>query len=234
VVAPERELEFLHPLPVEALWGVGRVTSGKLRERGITTVAQVALLAERELVLMLGRASGRHLHALANNYDPRPVEVRRRRRSIGGQRALGRRRRSPEELASALIGLVDRVTRRLRAARRVCRTVVLRMRFDDFSRATRSYTMPEATDQTPTILHTANGLLGASMPLIERRGLTLIGIALTNLSDAGAVQLVLPFDRTRDLDAVVDRVRDRFGSSAITRGVLVGRDPGIWVPLLPD
>jgi DNA polymerase-4 len=234
VVAPGRELEFLHPLPVEALWGVGRVTSGKLRERGITTVAQVALLAERELVLMLGRASGRHLHALANNYDPRPVEVRRRRRSIGGQRALGRRRRSSEELSSALIGLVDRVTRRLRAARRVCRTVVLRMRFDDFSRATRSYTMPEATDQTPTILQTANGLLRASTPLIDRRGLTLIGIALTNLSDAGAVQLVLPFDRTRDLDAVVDRVRDRFGYSAITRGALVGRDPGIWVPLLPD
>jgi DNA polymerase IV len=234
VVAPDRELDFLHPLPVEALWGVGRVTSGKLRERGITTVGQVALLAERELVSMLGRASGRHLHALANNYDPRPVEVRRRRRSIGGQRALGRRRRSPEELASALIGLVDRVTRRLRAARRVCRTVVLRMRFDDFSRATRSYTMSEATDQTPTILQTANGLLKASTPLIERRGLTLIGIALTNLSDVGAVQLVLPFDRTRDLDAVVDRVRDRFGSKAITRGVLVGRDPGIWVPLLPD
>ena len=234
LVAPDRELEFLHPLPVEALWGVGRVTSGKLRERGITTVAQVALLAEPELVSMLGRASGRHLHALANNYDPRPVEVRRRRRSIGGQRALGRRRRSPEELASALIGLVDRVTRRLRAARRVCRTVVLRMRFDDFSRATRSFTMPEATDQTPTILQTANGLLKASMPLVERRGLTLIGIALTNLSDAGAVQLVLPFDRTRDLDAVVDQVRDRFGSKAITRAVLVGRDPGIWVPLLPD
>ena len=234
VVAPERELEFLHPLPVEALWGVGKVTSGKLRERGITTVAQVALLAERELVSMLGRASGRHLHALANNYDPRPVQVRSRRRSIGGQRALGRRRRSPGELATALIGLVDRVTRRLRAAHRVCRTVVLRMRFEDFSRATRSYTMPEATDQTPTILQTANGLLRASMPLIERRGLTLIGIALTNLSDAGAVQLVLPFDRTRDLDAVVDRVRDRFGSKAITRGVLVGRDPGIWVPMLPD
>ncbi len=234
VVAPGRELEFLHPLPIEALWGVGRVTSAKLRERGITTVGQVALLAERELVSALGRASGRHLHALAHNYDPRPVEVRRRRRSIGGQRALGRRRRSTDELASALIGLVDRVTRRLRTARRVCRTVVLRMRFDDFSRATRSYTMPEATDQTPTILQTANGLLQASMPLIERRGLTLIGIALTNLSDAGAVQLVLPFDRTRDLDAVVDRVRDRFGSNAITRGVLVGRDPGIWVPMLPD
>jgi DNA polymerase IV len=234
VVAPERELEFLHPLPVEALWGVGRVTAAKLRERGITTVAQVAVLAEQELVLMLGRASGRHLHALAHNYDPRPVQVRRRRRSIGGQRALGRRRRSPEELASTLIALVDRVTRRLRAASRVCRTVVLRMRFEDFSRATRSYTMRDATDQTPTILQTANGLLKASMPMIERRGLTLIGIALTNLHDRAAVQLVLPFNRAPDIDAVVDRVRDRFGSKAITRGVLIGQDPGVWVPLLPD
>jgi DNA polymerase IV len=234
VVAPDRELAFLHPLPVERLWGVGRVTAEKLRQRGITTVGQVALLGERDLVGMLGRASGRHLHALANNHDPRPVERRRRRRSIGAQRALGRRRRSQEELAGALLALVDRVARRLRAAHRVCRTVVLRMRFEDFTRATRSYTLREATDQTHTLLLAATGLLRASRPLIERRGLTLIGVALTNLSDAGAVQLVLPFDRARDLDLVVDRVRDRFGSGAITRGVLVGRDPGVWVPLLPD
>ena len=234
MVAPDRELDFLHPLPVERLWGVGRVTAEKLHQRGITTVGQVAVLRERDLVAMLGRASGRHLHALANNYDPRPVEVRRRRRSIGAQRALGRRRRSQEELASSLLALVDRVTRRLRAAHRVCRTVVLRMRFEDFTRATRSYTLREATDQTPAILQAATGLLRASRPIIERRGLTLIGIALTNLADAGAVQLVLPFDHARDLDAVVDRVRDRFGSKSITRGVLVGRDPGIWVPLLPD
>ncbi len=234
VVEPNRELDFLHPLPVEALWGVGRVTGAKLHERGITTVGQVAMLDERELVLMLGRASGRHLHALAHNYDPRPVQRRQRRRSIGAQRALGRRRRSPEELAGVLIALVDRTSRRLRTAKRVCRTVVLRMRFEDFSRATRSYTLREATDQTPAILHAATGLLRASRPMIERRGLTLLGIGLTNLSDAGAVQLVLPFDRARDLDTVVDRVRDRFGSGAITRGVLVGRDPGVWVPLLPD
>lgn len=234
VVAPERELEFLHPLPVEQLWGVGRVTAGKLHERGITTVRQVALMGESQLVAMLGRAAGRHLHALAHNHDPRPVRTRVRRRSIGAQRALGRRRRSPEELTGVLVALVDRVARRLRAAHRVCRTVVLRMRFEDFARATRSYTLREPTDQTHTLVQTANGLLKASTPMIERRGLTLIGIALTNLADAGAVQLVLPFDRARDLDAVVDRVKDRFGSRAITRGVLVGRDPGVWVPLLPD
>jgi len=234
LVPPDRELEFLHPLPVERLWGVGRVTAEKLHQRGITTVGQVALLAERELVLMLGRAGGRHVHALAHNFDPRPVEIRRRRRSIGAQRALGRRRRSQEELAGILIALVDRVSRRLRTARRVCRTVILRMRFEDFSRATRSYTLREPTDQTHALVQAAHGLLRASAPIIERRGLTLVGITLTNLTDVGAVQLVLPFDRARDLDAVVDRVRDRFGSKAITRGVLVGRDPGVWVPLLPD
>jgi DNA polymerase IV len=234
VVEPDHELEFLHPLAVERLWGVGAVTSSKLRDRGITTVGEVAELPEATLVSMLGRAAGRHLHALAHNYDPRPVQVRRRRRSIGSQRALGRRRRPPEELATVLIGLVDRVTRRLRTARRVCRTVVLRLRFDDFSRATRSYTMPEPTAQTQTILGAAHDLLTATMPLIERRGITLIGIALANLADQGGVQLTLPFNRSRELDATLDRVRDKFGSDAITRGVLVGRDPGLTVPMLPD
>src|SRR5690242_17891118 len=218
LVAPDREKEFLHPLPVERLWGVGKVTSAKLRSRGITTVAEVAQLSEAALVLMLGRASGRHLHALAHNRDPRPVEVGRRRRSIGSQRALGRRRRSAQELTTALTGLVERVTRRLRTAQRLCRTIVLRMRFDDFERATRSHTLLEPTARTGTILRTAIGLLRASMPMIERRGITLIGIALANLIDRGPIQLILPFDRIGDLEATLDRVRDRFGTSAITRG----------------
>jgi DNA polymerase IV len=234
LVPPDGELAFLHPLPVERLWGVGRVTSNKLRSRGITTVGEVAELAEAPLVAMLGRASGRHLHALAHNHDPRPVHARRRRRSIGAQRALGRRPRPPAEIAATIVGLVDRVAPRLRGARRVCRTVVLRMRFDDYSRATRSHTMNEATADTGAILTTARELLMASMPIIERRGLTLIGIALTNLDDEGAIQLSLPFGRTRELDATLDRVRERFGSTAITRGVLVGRDRGLSVPTLPD
>jgi DNA polymerase IV len=234
LVPPGLELEFLHPLPVERLWGVGKVTAAKLRSHGIEIVGQVAALSELTLVSMLGRASGRHIHALAHNYDPRPVQIRRRRRSIGAQRALGRRRRSAEELTTALMALVDRVTRRLRTAQRVCRTVVLRLRFEDFTRATRSHTLPEPTAHTSTILMTATGLLTMSMPMIERRGCTLIGIALANLADQGPVQLLLPFDRARNLDATLDRVRDRFGTGAITRGVLVGHDAGVWVPLLPD
>jgi DNA polymerase-4 len=234
VVPPDHELAFLHPLPVERLWGVGRVTATKLRGRGITTVGQVAQLGEATLVSILGRASGRHLHALAHNRDPRPVQRRRRRRSIGAQRALGHGRRSWEALDVVLIALVDRVTRRLRAARRVCRSVVLRLRFDDFSRATRSSTTSHATAETRTILDIARALVATAAPMIESRGLTLIGVALTNLEDDAAMQLSFPLDRQRALDATVDAVRDRFGPAAITRAVLLGRDQGPTVPLLPD
>ena len=236
VVPPERELDFLHPLPVDRLWGVGPVTAGKLESRGITTVGQVARLDESSLMSMLGRASGRHLHALAHNRDPRPVQVGRRRGSIGSQRALGRSSRSRDAVEATLIALVDRVTRRLRAARRVTRTVVLRLRFDDFSRATRSQTLPQATAETATILLTARGLFAAALPLIERRGLTLVGIALANLEDESAIQLALPFarDHVGELDAALDEVRRRYGVDAVTRAVLLGRDQGFSVPLLPD
>ena len=236
LVPPDGELAFLHPLPVERLWGVGRVTARKLRERRLETVGDVAQLGENELVAMLGRASGRHLHALAHNRDPRPVQVRRRRRSIGAQRALGRSRRSPEAVDAALIALVDRVTRRLRAARRIGRTVVLRLRFGDFSRATRSHTLSQATAQTETILAVARALLAAAMPMIERRGLTLVGVAVGNLDDDSAVQLALSFAgySADALDAALDEVRDRFGSTAVIRAVLLGRDQGVNMPLLPD
>jgi DNA polymerase-4 len=236
VVPPDGELDFLHPLPVERLWGVGPVTARKLRDRGIGTVGEVAQLAEATLVSMLGRASGRHLHALAHNRDPRRVRVGRRRRSMGAQRALGRGPRSHEALDATLVALVDRLARRLRAARRVCRTVVLRLRFADFSRATRSHTLSEETAHTQTILTTARGLLAAAMPTIERQGITLVGVALGNLRDDVDVQLALPFARepTSALDATLDDVRERFGSGAITRAVLLGRDQGLTVPLLPD
>jgi DNA polymerase IV len=236
VVPPDRELAFLHPLPVERLWGVGPVTANKLRDRGITTVGEVAQLAEAALVSMLGRAAGRQLHALAHNRDPRPVRAGRRRSSIGSQRALGRSPRSPDAVDAVLVGLVDRVTRRMRSARRVGCTVVLRLRFGDFSRATRSHTLPRATAETRTILATARWLLATAMPLIERQGLTLVGVAVGNLDDDGAVQLALPFDRYSGgaLDAALDEVRDRFGPDAVTRAVLLGRDRGLEVPLLPD
>ncbi|HKY46912.1 MAG TPA: DNA polymerase IV [Acidimicrobiia bacterium] len=236
VVPPDGELAFLHPLPVERLWGVGDVTAGKLHDRGITLVGEVARLPESTLVKMLGPASGRHLHALAHNLDPRPVVVGRRRRSIGSQRALGRSPKTPQDVDTILVGLVDRVTRRLRTAGRVGRTVVLRLRFDDFTRATRSHTLPRATAHTGTILAAAQGLLATALPMIEDQGLTLVGIAIANLDDDSAIQLELPFDRHSGLalDAAVDQLRTRFGSAAVTRAVLLGKDQGPAVPMLPD
>ncbi len=236
LVPPERELAFLHPLPVESLWGVGPKSADKLRARGITTVREVAILPQSILVSMLGQASGRHLHALAHNLDPRPVDVGRRRRSIGSQRARGRRPWTPGEIDADIVGLVDRVTRRLRAARRVGRTVVLRLRFDDYSRATRSHTLPLPTASTETILIAARTLLAESMPTLRERGVTLVGISVANLDNADSLQLLLPFDRRHQeaLDTALDEVRDRFGPAAITRAVLLGRDRGFAMPLLPD
>jgi DNA polymerase-4 len=204
--------------------------------RGISTVGQVAELGEESLVSLLGLAAGRHLHALAHNRDPRPVRVGRRRGSIGAQHALGRSPKTADAVDAVLVALVDRVTRRMRAARRVGRTVVLRLRFNDFSRATRSHTMPFATAHTETILATARGLLAVATPLIEQQGLTLIGVAVANLDDDVPAQLVLAFERRSNdaLDAVLDEVRSRYGTNAITRAVLLGRDQGWSMPMLPD
>jgi DNA polymerase-4 len=244
VVAPDAELAFLHPLPVERLWGVGRVTATKLRGRGITTVGEVAALPEAVLVSMLGRASGRHLHALAHNRDPRPVQTGRRRRSIGSQHALGRPSRTaghtPDAVDAVLGSLVDRVTRRLRAAHRVGRTVVLRLRFDDFSRVTRSHTLSRPTDRTDAVLETARQLLADATPLIQAQGLTLVGVAVANLDNADAIQLILPLERRHRsgggtaLDTALDDIRSRFGTDALTRAVLLGRHDHLDVPLLPD
>ena len=236
VVAPDRELSFLHRLSIERLWGVGPVTAAKLHARGVRTVGELAALGRGALVASLGPAAGRHLYALAHNLDPRPVEVGRRRRSVGAQCALGRRPRTAEDVDAVLIRLVERVSRRLRAGGRVGRTVVLRLRFWDFSRVTRSHTLPEATAETQRILFAARWLLATAQPLVARRGLTLIGVAVANLEDDGAVQLPLPLDRYSGgaLDAALDAAYERFGAGAVTRAVLLGREPGLVMPLLPD
>jgi DNA polymerase-4 len=236
VVDPDRESDFLHPLPVERLWGVGRVTADKLHVRGIHTVGEVARLDRAVLVSILGTASGLHLHALAHNRDPRVVTVGKRRGSIGSQQALGRSRRSRQEIDVVLLRLVDRVARRMRRAGRVGRTVTLRFRFDDFARATRSHSLAQHTSGTRTVHATAVGLLDAAWPTVEARGLTLLGVSVGNLQNADAVQLTLPFERADmiQLETAVDAVRDRFGGGALTSAGSIGTDAGFTVPMLPD
>jgi DNA polymerase-4 len=241
LVPPDRELAFLHPLPVRRLWGVGAKTAEKLHAHGIETVADVAELSEGTLGSLVGGAMGYRLFALSRNIDRRRVVTGVRRRSVGAQRALGRRGNtmSAAEVDAVVINLVDRITRRMRKAGRTGRTVVLRLRFDDFGRATRSRTMPRATASTDTILDTARSLVAEAAPLIAERGLTLVGFSVSNIDRQGSQQLELPFPpaATHDviaLDDAVDEVRKRYGNAAVTRGVLLGRDPGMEMPLLPD
>lgn len=239
VVDPKAELDFLRPLPVERLWGVGKVTAEKLRTVELYTVGEVADLPLDTLIGLVGVAAGRKLHALAHNRDPRPVVVGKRRSSIGSQRALGRKPKKPGELDAVLREIVDRVSHRMRQSNRVGRTVVLRFRFDDFTRATRSHTLPESTSDTSLILGACDRLLRSMTPTILEKGITLLGLSITNLSDADAIQLSLPFSElafadSTQLDSALDGVRDKFGSSSIGRAVSVGRDTGVSVPMLPD
>ncbi len=235
LVEPEREHAFLHPLPVERLWGVGKVTAEKLHRLNIHTVGELAELEAATAERLLGRAAGAHLHALARLRDPRPVDTTTRRRSIGSQRALGTRPRSPQELDLILTQIVDRLARRLRDGDRVCRTVVLRLRFGDFAKATRSHTVG-ATDRTAVLLAIARGLLDAALPEIADRGITLIGLSLSQLRRTDDLQTELPIDwgDGARLDTVLDAVRDKYGATSVARAAQLGRDPGWSTPLLPE
>jgi DNA polymerase IV len=239
LVPPGRELAFLHPLPVRRLWGVGAVTADKLHAHGIETVADVAELSETMLASLVGGGMGGRLYALSHNVDARRVTTGVRRRSVGAQRALGRagNTMSAAEVDAVVIGLIDRIASRMRAAGRTGRTVTLRLRFNDFGRATRSRTLPWATCSTHVLLATARRLVAAAAPLIAERGLTLVGFAVSEIDRDGAEQLMLPLTTGGEpaaVDAAVDQVRRRYGRSALTRGVLVGRDSGLEMPHLPD
>lgn len=239
LVEPDRELAFLHPLPIRRLWGVGAKTAEKLRPHGIHTVADVAELSAKELGAMVGPAMAGQLFALAHNIDRRRVVTGVRRRSVGAQRALGRagNTMSAHEIDAVVVNLVDRITGRMRAGGRTGRTVVLRLRFDDFGRVTRSHTLARATASTDAVLCAARELVAAATPLIAERGLTLLGFAVSNIDRDGAAQLELPFGGQADpiaLETVVDEVRQRFGNTSVTRGVLLGRDPAPEMPMLAD
>ncbi|MFE6964950.1 DNA polymerase IV [Agromyces sp. NPDC057679] len=236
IVEPEREQEFLLPLPVERLWGVGAVTAEKLHRLGIRTVGELAELEAATAERLLGRAVGAHLHALARLRDPRPVDTTRRRGSIGSQRALGAHPRSPEELDLILTQIIDRLARRLRDRDRACRSVVLRLRFGDFTRATRSRSLRTPTDRTSVLLDLARGLLDAAQPQIDARGITLIGVSFSQLSRSDEMPPELPIDwgDGHRLDTVLDSVRDRFGATSVSRAAQLGRNPGIEAPLLPE
>lgn len=227
LVEPDGEQDFLFPLAVEQLWGVGPKTSDRLRSYGLRTAGEVAELDRSILVGILGPAAGRHLYAVVHGLTPRAVVVGRRRSSVGAQRALGRGPHAFADVEAALLGLVDRVARRLRAAGRLASTVELRLRFEDYESISRSRSVRHPTCSTAQLAAVALALLRAQQATIARRGITLVGVALANLADEAVYQPMLGFEPdTSRLDAAVDGMTQRFGKGVVTRGSLVTRGEG--------
>lgn len=242
VVEPDREEAFLHPLPIEALWGVGRVTSRKLHEMGISSIGEIATCDPVRLATALGESAASRLIDLANNRDPRRVKPRAPRKSIGAQSAFPRGSRDRGEVEALLASLVDRASGRLRKTGKACRTVSVGVRFGDMSRASRSRSLPVASEGTEELLGHARSLLESMRAETDRLGLTLIGVSLESLVEAEAVQLSLPLGDEHhraevddgSLDRAVDDLRERFGAGSVTRASLVDLDRNQGSPVLPD
>lgn len=230
VVEPDREQEFLRPLPVRLMWGVGPVTQARLHSMGISTIGDLADTPSPVLRHLLGRTAGGKLGSLAANADPRRIDTARRASSVGAQSALGRRPADAGLLQSSLGFLADRVAGRLRKAERAGRTVTVRVRFPGMRSVTRSATLPVAISATRTLTEIALELAGAALAdHPEEREITLVAVSVSNLVGEPALQLELALDlgdeRHRPgtavgasrwaVDRSMDAVRARFGRDAV-------------------
>jgi DNA polymerase-4 len=224
VVSPREELTFLHPLPVQALWGVGPKTLEKLRRRGISTVGDLAALSSDESATLLGNANGRHLHQLAHAIDARPVVPDQRPKSVGHEETFARDHHDLATLHREAVRMADAVASRLRNHHLAGRTVNIKVRFHDFRTITRAVTLPAAVDTGPMIARTAKELLDQVDP---STGVRLLGVSVSNLVDEGARQLTLD-DPLQfgwdDASRAVDDIRTRFGDEAIVPAALRGPD----------
>ncbi len=215
VIVAGAELDFLHPLPVRSLWGVGPATGAKLSRMGIETVGDLSIQPEARVVAALGGAVGRHLHRLSRGLDDRPVVVDSSMKSIGHEETFSRDLYAPERLSQELMRMADAVGARLRSANVAGRTITIKVRFGDFTTITRSVTLPEPVDGARAIAAEANTLLGR---IDTTPGVRLLGLSATQLVEATAHQL--SFDELEgrswsEADGVVDEIRERFGGDAI-------------------
>ncbi len=224
IVALGEELTFLHPLPVQALWGVGPKTLEKLRRRGISTVGDLAGLDEEDASALLGHANGRHLHQLARAVDDRAVVPEQRPKSVGHEETFARDHHELETLEREAVRMADAVGARLRRHELAGRTVTIKVRFHDFRTITRAVTLPAAVDSGPAIARAAKDLLALVDP---STGVRLLGVSVSNLADDGARQLSLEESIQPgwdDASKAVDDIRHRFGDDAIVPAALRGPD----------
>jgi DNA polymerase IV len=236
VVEPDTELDFLHGLPVELMWGVGPVTKARLNELGIHTIAQLARMPGWSLERVVGRAIGAKLTALAWNRDPREIRTHRRAQSAGAQSALGRKPAQEQVIRPTLRHLADRVASRLRAKSRPGRTVTVRVRFADLRAVTRSVTLDAPISATASLAEIAEELVRTALAdHPDEKTISLLAISVSQLEQRWDVQLELPLGLADDkrrpgtrrgmarwtADRAIDRIRDRFGWEAVGYGSVV-------------
>lgn len=227
VVEAGTELEFLHPMPVRELWGVGPATGRRLSSLGIETVGDLAVQPRHRIEAALGKAAGNHLHALANARDERPVLIDQELKSIGHEETFARDLCSHDDLRPQLMRMADAVAARLRSGSVLGRTITIKVRFADFTTVTRSVTVPEPVDGARAIGIEAEAMLARLDPT---PGVRLLGVSLSQLVDGSVRQLSL--DEVEgpawsEADTVIDQIRERFGSSAIGPAALASRDDGL-------
>lgn len=217
-----KERAFLSPRPVSDIWGVGPATLGRLNRIGIATIGELAEFPLEQLEQVVGKAHGRHLHNLANAIDPRPVIPETAAKSMSHEKTFSRDLHTHEDLGAELVAMSDSVASRLRSAGVVGRTVVVKIRFGDFSTITRSHTLASSVDSGVVLAREAKRLLEA---VDVAPGVRLIGVGVSDLEDSGQRQLALDLEGDgasspswHDVDRAMDRIRDRFGSEAIQTG----------------
>jgi DNA polymerase-4 len=233
VVDPKAELDFLHHLPVELMWGVGPVTKARLAEIGVVTIGQLATTPGWSLEHLLGPAAGEKLAALAWNRDPRQIRTRQRSRSAGAQSALGRKPAEEKVFVPALLHLADRIATRLRAKSRPGRTVTARVRFANLNSVTRSVTLDFPVSATVIIAEIAADLVRAALAdHPDEKTISLLAISVSHLEECRDLELELPLglddERRRPgsriglarwtADCAIDKIRGRFGWNAIGYG----------------
>ena len=243
VVNPEAELDFLHNLPVELMWGVGPVTKARLAEIGVRTIGQLTEIRGGTLEFLLGRAAGEKLAALAWNQDPREIRTHHRSRSAGAQSAIGRRPAVEQVFRPTLRYLADRIASRLRAKWRPGRTVTVRVRFADLRSVTRSVTLTEPISATTIVAEIAEDLVRKVLAdHVDEKSISLLAISLSNLEQHWQTQLELPLGLEDEVrrpgtqkgmarlaaDRSVDKIRNRFGWEA------VGYGPALASSFVPD
>ncbi|MBJ7306387.1 MAG: DNA polymerase IV [Acidimicrobiia bacterium] len=225
VVQPDETLGFLRPLPVESLWGVGPATLAKLHRIGVLTIADLADLPEENVVAVLGRSQGRHLHSLSNGHDERSVEPDRAMKSIGHEETFAHDHHLRSTLDRELVQFADAVASRLRAQGLVARTIQLKVRFGDFTTITRSTTLAVSVDDSHSLLESGRQLLELVDPA---QGVRLLGLSVSGLSSDSSKQLT--FDEAtsgpgwQEADRMIDEIRARFGDDAIGPAISAGPD----------